>query len=451
MNFDCDGTIRSKNLDIGLAREVFAAAIVEHDCPFAFAEYLGFRKYHKLLNPDALIISRNTLVSYINKLYLKEKYKFKQVLTSIPNRICLTSDLWTACTTEGYICLTGHFVDEKWKLNSKILAFDKMPPPHTVFELAQKIYEILKDWGIEKSLLCNGEFFHIRCSTHILNLIVQEDLKAATHTLHRIRESTKYAKSTESGIKKFQECVVEVGSIDTSIGLRLDMPICWNSTYLMFDSATRYKKVFSLLQLKDKNFKVYPSNEEWKRGERLCAFFKPFYEMTNLISSSSYPTSNVYFLQVWKIERLLKDGLSDEDTLMSAMCKRMLGKFDKYWSEYSVVLAFGVVLDPRFKFKVLEKLLRLRQILLNAKQILSCLEKKLYRLYDQYVSVTGSSSSQPSSSTIMHSRVESQVVNKYPTRFFNDILDVSDEIVAPVEKSELDHYSEQPCYEMKFY
>nr|GLL30188.1 zinc finger BED domain-containing protein RICESLEEPER 2-like [Ipomoea trifida] len=29
--------------------------------------------------------------------------------------------------------------------------------------------------------------------------------------------------------------------------------------------------------------------------------------------------------------------------------------------------------------------------------------------------------------------------------------DVSDEIVTPVEKSELDRYLEQPCYEMKFY
>nr|GME04505.1 zinc finger BED domain-containing protein RICESLEEPER 2-like [Ipomoea batatas] len=279
MNFDCDGIIRSRKLDIGLAREVFAAAIVEHDCPFAFAEYPGFRKYHKLLNPDAPMISRNTLVSDINKLYLKEKNKLKQVLTSIPNRICLTFDLWTACTTEGYICLTSHFVDEKWKLNSKILAFDKMPPPHTGFELAQKMYEILKDWGIEKkmfsltldnasnndsmqdilkdqltmhdSLLCDGEFFHIRCSAHILNLIVQEGSKAASHTLHRIRESVKYAKSTESRMKKFQECVVEVGGIDTSIGLRLDMPVRWNSTYLMLDSAIKYKKVFSILQLKE--------------------------------------------------------------------------------------------------------------------------------------------------------------------------------------------------------
>nr|GME14002.1 zinc finger BED domain-containing protein RICESLEEPER 2-like [Ipomoea batatas] len=96
-------------------------------------------------------------------------------------------------------------------------------------------------------------------------------------------------------------------------------------------------------------------------------------------------------------------------------------------------------------------MLRLRQIILNAKHILRCSEKKLYKLYDQYVSAIGSSSSQPSSSTIMHSRVESQVARKYTKRLFDDVLDVSDEIVEPVEISELDHYLEQQCYEMKFY
>nr|GMD47327.1 zinc finger BED domain-containing protein RICESLEEPER 2-like [Ipomoea batatas] len=109
---------------------------------------------------------------------------------------------------------------------------------------------------------------------------------------------------------------------------------------------------------------------------------------------------------------------------MSAMCKRMLEKFYKYWSEYSVVLAFGVVLDLRFKFKVLKKLYaKVETNPSKCQAYIELLRKKLYKLYDQYVSAIGSSSSQPSSSTIMHSRVESQ-----------DVLDFSDEIVGPVEK-----------------
>ncbi|XP_019172463.1 PREDICTED: zinc finger BED domain-containing protein RICESLEEPER 2-like [Ipomoea nil] len=390
MIFDVDGKIRSKKLDIELAREVFASAIVEHDCPFAFAEYSGFRKYHKLLNPDASVLSRNTMVSDINKLYVKEKYKLRQVMTSIPNRICLTSDLCTSCTTEGYLCLIGHFVDEKWKLKSKILAFEKMPPPHTGFELTQKIYEILKDWGIEKkvfsltldnasnndsmqdklkdqltmhdSLLCEGEFFHIRCSTHILNLIVQEGLKVANQSMHKIRESVKYVKSTESRMQNFK-----------SVWLKL----------------------------------------------------------LALIPQLAY---------VWKIERLLKAGLSDEDTLMSGMCKKMLEKFDKYWSEYSVVLAFGDILDPRFKLKVLEKLYaKIETDPTKCKEKIELLKTKLHKLYDQYASVIGSSSSQLRSSNVTHSKVESQkVVTTLGKKM--DILDVTDEVVTPVEISELDRY-----------
>nr|GMC82612.1 zinc finger BED domain-containing protein RICESLEEPER 2-like [Ipomoea batatas] len=110
MNFDCDGIIRSKKLDIGLAREVFAAAIVEHDCRFAFAEYPGFRKYHKLLNPDAPMISRNTLVSDINNVVLAfgvvldSRFKFK-VLEKLYAKDLDVLDHWKGCV-QGFPILS---------------------------------------------------------------------------------------------------------------------------------------------------------------------------------------------------------------------------------------------------------------------------------------------------------------------------------------------------------
>ena len=73
-------------------------------------------------------------------------------MAKIPNRVCLTSDVWNACTSEGYIILTAHYVDDGWKLNSKILNFAHMPPPHSGVELAAKLYEFLKDWRIENKI-----------------------------------------------------------------------------------------------------------------------------------------------------------------------------------------------------------------------------------------------------------------------------------------------------------
>lgn len=220
MMLDMQGKLKSRKIDQMVS--MCAAAIIKHDLPFAFVEYDLVRSWISYLNPDAIPITRNTAKVDVLKMYAREKEKIKKEMASIPTRISLTSDLWTACTIEGYICLTAHFVDTNWKLNSKILNFCHMPPPHAGFELSKKILEFLTDWGIEKKffsitldnasgnyvmqehlksqlvlqnwLLCDGRFFHVRCSAHILNLIVQEGLKVAGDALNKIRESVKYVR-----------------------------------------------------------------------------------------------------------------------------------------------------------------------------------------------------------------------------------------------------------------
>ena len=86
----------------------------------------------------------------------------------------------------------------------------------------------------------------------------------------------------------------------------------------------------------------------------MCEFLKPVYTMTNLITRSSYPTSNLYFGEIWRIELLFTSNLANEDCLIQSMCCRMKEKFDKYWSECSVVLAFGAILDPTKKLNFLK-------------------------------------------------------------------------------------------------
>ena len=135
-----------------VACRLLVSAVIQHDLPFSYVEYDGIRKFFKYISPSFPVISRNTLVSDINKLYSVEKSKLKEVLANTPHRICLTSDVWTACTSEGYICLTAHFVDSNWKLNSKILNFEHFPPPHTGVELASKVLTFLKGWEIEKKI-----------------------------------------------------------------------------------------------------------------------------------------------------------------------------------------------------------------------------------------------------------------------------------------------------------
>jgi len=89
------------------------------------------------------------------------------------------------------------------------------------------------------------------------------------------------------------------------------------------------------------------------KGLKKCEFVKPFYIMTNLISGSSYPTSNCYFMQVWKIECLLRENANSDDPTIKDMSLTMMNKFNKYWDHYYDILTIGAILDPRMKFEAI--------------------------------------------------------------------------------------------------
>lgn len=360
--------------------EICASTILAHDLPFHFFELEGMRKYSEFLNPNIPIPPRNVIEAYVSHLYTKEKPKLKQQLTTIPNRISLSFDLWESNTTETYICLTAHFVDANWKLNSKVINFRLVYPP-TSGEICERMVELLNDWGIEKKifsltiddsseneilqeqlktqlvlqngLLCDGEFFHVNCFARVLNQIVEEALKLVSCGVHKIRESIMFVRHSKSRREKFKECFEKVGGVDSSVHLHLDISMSLSSTYMLLERALKYRCAFESFHLYDDSYDLCPSAEEWKRVEKICAFLLPFCETANMINSTTHPTSNLYFLQVWKVQCVLVDSLGDEDEDIKKMAERMMSKFEKYWDEYSVVLALGAVLDPRMKFTTL--------------------------------------------------------------------------------------------------
>jgi len=113
---------------------------------------------------------------------------------------------------------------------------------------------------LQNSLICGGEFFHVRCCAHILNLIVQ-GLKVLIDALYYIRNNIKYVRGLESRIVKFKQCLEMFSDIDASCGLCLNIPTRWNSTYLMIKSVLKYQGVFRSLHLVDESSKYFPLEE----------------------------------------------------------------------------------------------------------------------------------------------------------------------------------------------
>ncbi|KAL0889076.1 hypothetical protein Bca101_013059 [Brassica carinata] len=379
--------------------------------PYSFVEYEKIREALTYANPSTEFWCRNTAASDVYKIYEKEKQKLKAVLANIRGRVCLTTDLWRAITVEVYMCLTVHYVDVDWVLKTKIISFCAFPPPHSGVAIAMKLIELLKEWGLQKKLfsltvdnatandnmqgilkrklqkdlVCSGEFFHVRCSAHILNLIVQDGLSVISGALDKIRESVKYVKGSESREIMFQNCIETVG-IRAEVakgGLILDVTTRWNSTYLMLKRAIDFKNALRNLREVDRSYKSFPSELEWDRSERICKLLQPFHEVTKLISGSSYPTANLYFMQVWSIKVWLRRHGDSEDRVICAMVDAMKEKFNKYWEEFSDILAIAAVLDPRLKFAFLEYCYNVLDPD-TAKLNLAYIRGKLVKLFGEY-------------------------------------------------------------------
>ena len=105
-------------------------------------------------------------------------------------------------------------------------------------------------------------FFHVCYGAHILNLIVQEELKVIDDSVIKIRETMKYLKGLESRMCRFDECAKIVGIKRTKV-LHLDVCTRWNATYDMINSAMRYHSMLNRLAEEDANFKHCPSMDEW--------------------------------------------------------------------------------------------------------------------------------------------------------------------------------------------
>ncbi|KAI5662940.1 hypothetical protein M9H77_22263 [Catharanthus roseus] len=68
----------------------------------------------------------------------------------------------------------------------------------------------------------------------------------------------------------------------------------------------------------------------------------------------NFPTSNVFFPDVCKIQLKLREWENSQHDFLKVMVGPMKQKFEKYWEESCLVLGIAVVLDPRFKMNLVE-------------------------------------------------------------------------------------------------
>lgn len=256
----------------------------------------------------------------------------KNILAAYGQRVTLTTDTWTSVQNINYMVLTAHFIDDDWVLHKRILNFCVIPN-HKGKTIGQLVETCLIGWGIEKvfcivvdnaspnqvaleymrekignwnELVLNGEFLHLRCCYHILNLVVKDGMAELDSSIEGIRNCVKYIRSSPARFEKFRKCAAQEKVEHKGGIVPLDVCTRWNSTYLMLDIAVKYRKAFLRMLDEDPQFEAYfeekvggkkrdgpPKGEDWDKATRLVkSSLKMFYDATLKFSGTQVVTAN---------------------------------------------------------------------------------------------------------------------------------------------------------------
>ncbi|KAG5226068.1 hypothetical protein OIU77_005662 [Salix suchowensis] len=367
------------SFDSDRCRHEIARMMIMHDYPLHMVEHSGFLAFVQNLQPRFDMVSFNTVQGDCVATYLREKQNIMKFVEGMPGRVCLTLDMWTSSQSLGYVFITGHFIDSDWKPQQRILNVVMEPYPDSDMAISHAVACCLSDWSLEgklfsitfnhpvgepgrenlRSLLCvknpliiNGQLMIGNCSARTLSSIAKDVLWTGREIIKKIRDSIKYVKTSESLEEKFLELKQQL-QVPSEKSLSLDNRTQWNSTYQMLVAASELKEVFSCLDSSDPNYKEPPSMEDWKQIEIICTYLKPLFDAANILASRNNATPIPFFHELWKIHELSRAVVS-EDPFISSLAKLMQEKIDKYLKECSLALAIAVVMDPRFKMKLVQ-------------------------------------------------------------------------------------------------
>ncbi|BAF18359.1 zinc finger BED domain-containing protein RICESLEEPER 3 isoform X1 [Oryza sativa Japonica Group] len=389
-----------------------AKMIILHDYPLHIVEQRGFTAFIGSLQPRFRVIDVDTIEGQVHSVYQKERENLMHVFSTVPGRISLTVRLWATSQTLGYISLAAQFIDTEWRVHRRMVNFMMVSSPHSENSLSEAISTSLSDWNMKDKLftitldndpsshdiysanminylsnkkdniMIKGQLFVVRCYAHILNTVAQDVIASVHSVIYHIRESIKFIKASSVHEDKFAEIALQL-EIPSAKTLCLDVTTQWNTTYLMLLAALDYQQVFASLETCDGDYNEAPSTEDWKKVEAACSYLSLLYDSAHNIMAAPNPTSNIFFHEAWKLQSELSNAIAHEDPIFRSTAKIMHERFDKYWKDCNLVLAIAVVMDPRFKMKLVEfSYSKIHSV--EAAKYVKVVDDAIHELYSEY-------------------------------------------------------------------
>ncbi|CAG8641270.1 38431_t:CDS:2 [Gigaspora margarita] len=253
----------------------------------------------------------------------------------------------TSTISDGNISLD---ISNTFNINNKILCTTTNSGSNMVLAM-----QLLK----ENFLLQNYNFnFQPHCYlAHVLNLIITSSLAPIKSLIKNVHNLVKAISSFSSLIQDLKEIGQLVGKGEATCKILQNVSTWCNSIYLILAAYITMPTTIAALIRCNNNLNKYKlTPQEESDLQAITQFLKPFYETTNVLSSSTYMTLGISIVLmdsiVGTISLYLQNPTSPE--FLKAAATQMSTKVQKYANEiYDKIAFMAAILDPRVKLKLM--------------------------------------------------------------------------------------------------
>ena len=262
--------------------------------PISIVEDRGFNAFVKTLDPHYRIPSRKRMMEgTITDLYNNCKEKVKAALQRA-HSVVLTTDMWTSRTTEAYLTVSCHLIDD-WQMQEFVLETCRFPGQHTADNISLELKRITDEWAITQKVIAvvtdNGAnmvsavhkagWKHYPCIAHTLNLMVKDGIKAVHEVVQLLTKCSSIvsffhhsAKATEKLKQLQKQLKVAEHKLIQSVETR------WNSVFYMLERLHEQREaVTTALCLLGKS-SLCLNDEEFSMIHLTVEALRPFEEVT---------------------------------------------------------------------------------------------------------------------------------------------------------------------------
>ncbi|CAM4549683.1 unnamed protein product [Leuciscus chuanchicus] len=279
-----------------------------------------------------------------------------------------TTDLWSSRTTEPYISLTIHFIDDDWKLRSRCLQTAFFPEDHTGAIIALGLKDALSAWGLDEArLVCMttdsganmvraleiNKWTRLACFGHRLHNAIERSVQHDA----RVARATGMCKKVVSTFSYSWKKKNALTSAQRELNLPphkliTESPTRWGSRFKMMERVLEQEKAITqVLAADQKSRHLLPTWQDIDVLEAITKALKPLQDFTDALSGEEY----VSVSYVKPVLHLLNTNILKPEEDKAGLCedikKRVLDYLNEKYKDPATdeLLNMATFLDPRFK------------------------------------------------------------------------------------------------------